>query len=320
MFSATRAGTFVPPKKKSMGQLRGIRSPPGLDKQEPDSPQEQEALLGLSSEAEASSGHDEESGALTGSLSNSLHFRDRRGRRLGMASVAITRGAACPRRVSMDMTRRDELKLFLWARQDLKHVSGDMARHSWPWCGLESAAGRRVCHMHSTCTPGGLATWTAGWFGWAADGGRSPRERRAWRSRGRRRAWGTRGNPAKLPRRLAVGYGGITRGDFLAAGQTDRNKTKLSKNEKTKRWKRGAAYSRFRSGLLSRCTQQGESRNTQMRIKLKSKSLFQTRQDKAKKIAQIIIMKDLVEVAGRDLQPQIRKSWDSMENANKKRK
>ncbi len=32
---------FYPPPKKSMGQLRGIRSPPGLNKQEQDSPQEQ---------------------------------------------------------------------------------------------------------------------------------------------------------------------------------------------------------------------------------------------------------------------------------------
>ncbi len=31
---ATTAGTFVPPKKKSMGQLGGIRSPPGINKQD----------------------------------------------------------------------------------------------------------------------------------------------------------------------------------------------------------------------------------------------------------------------------------------------
>ncbi len=30
------AGTFVPPQKKSMGQLGGIRSPPGLDRLEHD--------------------------------------------------------------------------------------------------------------------------------------------------------------------------------------------------------------------------------------------------------------------------------------------
>ncbi len=41
-----------------------------------DIPQEPEALLGCL-EAEASSGHDEESGALTGSLSNRFHLCDR---------------------------------------------------------------------------------------------------------------------------------------------------------------------------------------------------------------------------------------------------
>ncbi len=45
------------------------------------------------------------------------------------------------------------------------------------------------------------------------------RDRRAWGHRGQRTR-GTRGDPAELPRRLAVGYGGITSGDFLAAGQT----------------------------------------------------------------------------------------------------
>ncbi len=41
----------------------------------------------------------------------------------------------------------------------------------------------------------------------------------------RARGQWTRGDPAELPRPLAVGYGGITSGDFLAAGQTiHRNK------------------------------------------------------------------------------------------------
>ncbi len=93
--------TPPPPKKKSMGSY-GYQEPSGAKQTGTGQPQEQEALLGLSSEAEASYGQDEESGALTGSLSNRFHFCDRRGRQLGMASVAITRGAACPRRVSMD--------------------------------------------------------------------------------------------------------------------------------------------------------------------------------------------------------------------------
>ncbi len=35
-----------------------------------------------------------------------------------MASMATTRGAACPRRVSMDQTRQGKFKMFLWAQQD----------------------------------------------------------------------------------------------------------------------------------------------------------------------------------------------------------
>ncbi len=84
----SRNSTTPPPKKKKIhgaaygvsGALRGY-------------PQEQGALLGLGLEAEAFTGHDVESGALTGSLSNRFHIHDRRGRRLGLASVAITRGA-----------------------------------------------------------------------------------------------------------------------------------------------------------------------------------------------------------------------------------
>ncbi len=61
---------------------------------------------------------------------------------------------------------------------------------------------------------GGLGRATAG-------GGYLPRSA-GMRARGQR----TRGDPAELPRRLAVGYGGMTSDDFLAAGQTNRNKTK----------------------------------------------------------------------------------------------
>ncbi len=43
---APTAGTLLPPKKISLGKLGGIRSPPGLDTDKQDSPQEQEALLG----------------------------------------------------------------------------------------------------------------------------------------------------------------------------------------------------------------------------------------------------------------------------------
>ncbi len=42
-----------------------------------------------------------------------------RGQAARMASMATTREAACPRRVSMDKTRHDMVvKMFLWAQQD----------------------------------------------------------------------------------------------------------------------------------------------------------------------------------------------------------
>ncbi len=81
---------FYPPKTISLGKSGGIRSRPGLDtqnstwhdktpgpdKQDRTSHRNQKpSWAGL--EAEASSGHDEESGALTGSLSNRFHFYDR---------------------------------------------------------------------------------------------------------------------------------------------------------------------------------------------------------------------------------------------------
>ncbi len=69
-----------PPPKISLGKLGGIRSPPGLNRQDKTGtgqPTGTGSPPGLSSEAEASSGHDEESGALTGSLSNRFHLSDK---------------------------------------------------------------------------------------------------------------------------------------------------------------------------------------------------------------------------------------------------
>ncbi len=57
--SATTAGALLPPHKKSMGQSRGIRSPPGLSSGT-------EALTGLGSEAEVLIGHDGSNTALLG--------------------------------------------------------------------------------------------------------------------------------------------------------------------------------------------------------------------------------------------------------------
>ncbi len=110
----------------------------------------------------------------------------------------------------------------------------------------------RECHAWGSGNPG--TRQPAGGLGRAtAGGGYLPRSA-GMRARGQR----TRGNPAELPRRPAVGYGGRTSGDFLATGQTSNmNKTKTFQNEKTKRgeW----APLMVRSGLLSRCTHEGGS-------------------------------------------------------------
>ncbi len=79
------AGTLsTPPKKKFPVVFRGYQEPSGAKQTGQDrnrtgtgQPTGTESPPGLSSEAEASSGHDEESGALTGSLSNSFHLYDR---------------------------------------------------------------------------------------------------------------------------------------------------------------------------------------------------------------------------------------------------
>ncbi len=144
---APTAGTLLPPHPTiSLGKLGGIRSPPGLNRQ--DSPlglnrQGQDSPPGLNRqgqdrtahrnrkpswaglEAEASSGHDEESGALTGSLSNRFHFGDRR---LEWPPWPQQEEPPAP----------DE---SLWTWQDkLKCSCGHnqtYTRHSWPCCGQD---------------------------------------------------------------------------------------------------------------------------------------------------------------------------------------
>ncbi len=81
----------------------------------------------------------------------------------------------------------------------------------------------------------------------------------------------TRGDPAELPRRLAVGYGGITSGDFLAAGQTQTSR--LEQNKRLLKTKKlngvNGRRLRFRSGLLSRCTHEGGTGTRRRGHKLK---------------------------------------------------
>ncbi len=96
------------------------------------------------------------------------------------------------------------------------------------------------------------------------------RDRRAWGHRGH---WtrGTRGDPAELPRPLAVGYGGITSGDFLAVGQKQTDKTQ-EQNKNFQKRKQNEVKGRrllFWSGLLSRCTHEGGTGTRRQGHKLK---------------------------------------------------
>ncbi len=67
--TATTAGALLypPQKKNTWGSIVGYQEPSGAK-------EEQEALLGLSSEAEVHSGHDVMSGALIMSPSKRFHF------------------------------------------------------------------------------------------------------------------------------------------------------------------------------------------------------------------------------------------------------
>ncbi len=123
-------------------------------------------------------------------------------------------------------------------------------RHSWPWHvdlihGARDSGGRRAW---VSANPAGLSQRRSGglesaairraWVSGDPAGIESEAIRRALsqrraggvipRSAGMRardqRTRGTRGDPAELPHRPAVGYGGMTSGDFLAAGQTHTNR------------------------------------------------------------------------------------------------
>ncbi len=137
--------------------------------------------------------------------------------------------------------------------------------------GLESEAGRRALSLRRS---GGVISrerraWGSGNPGTrqpagrleraTAGGGYLPRSA-GMRARGQR----SRGDPAELPRRPAVGYGGRTSGDFLATGQTNSG-TKQNTFEKRKTIRGEWAPLTVRSGLLSRCTHEGGYRNTQTR-------------------------------------------------------
>ncbi len=82
------------------------------------------------------------------------------------------------------------------------------------------------------------------------------------------RARGTHGDPAELPRRPAVRYGGRMSGNFLATGQTNSG-TKQNTFEKRKTIRGEWAPLTVRSGLLSRCTHEGGTGTRRRGYKLK---------------------------------------------------
>ncbi len=98
--------------------------------------------------------------------------------------------------------------------------------------------------------PGGVATRELGnppaGLGEPPPAADISRDRQAWGHRGQR----TRGDPAELPRCLAVGYVGITSGDFLAAGQTQTNRLEQNKRLLKTKKKNGVNGRRLRLGLV----------------------------------------------------------------------
>ncbi len=172
--------------------------------------------------------------------------------------------------------------MFLWAQQDIHTAllavlwTRSTGLGSAAAGGLESATIRRAWVSGD---PAGLSQRRAG--------GMISRKRRAWVSRGRRRrspANGGLGEPRTAAWSPAIGghegsrpadspnsHADLTRaraeGRVAISLPRDKQKqeqTKVFQKQNTKRGE-GAPLT-FWSGLLSRCTQQGETRNTQTRI------------------------------------------------------
>ncbi len=109
---------FNPPKI-SLGKLGGIRSPPRLDRQDKTGTRQPTGTgspPGLSLEAEASSGHDEVSGALTGSLSNRFHLSDKGAGGWERPPWPLNKEPPAPD--ESPWTRQGKFKMFLRAQQD----------------------------------------------------------------------------------------------------------------------------------------------------------------------------------------------------------
>ncbi len=128
---------FTPPKKKFPGEVRGYQpsgakqtgqykttgKPSRARQTGQDSPQEQEALLGCFRKLRLPLGMTSQgpSQGPSATASTSTTW----GQAARMASMAKARGAACPRRVSVDKTRQSSLKC------SCGHNKTDI-RHSWP--------------------------------------------------------------------------------------------------------------------------------------------------------------------------------------------
>ncbi len=153
---APTAGTLTtpPPKKNFPGEVRGYQepsgakqtgqyktrqdSPPGPDRQDRTEHDDRKALQGQTDRTGHPTGTRSPPGlawrlrlllGMTRSQgpsqgpSATASTLATRGQAARMASMATTRGAACPRRVSMDKTRHDMVvKMFLWAQQD-RHMA-----------------------------------------------------------------------------------------------------------------------------------------------------------------------------------------------------
>ncbi len=257
--------SFLPPKKISLGKLGGIRSPPGLNRQDKTgtgqgqgNPQEQEALLGQ-----------------LGSWGFFWAWHDIRGpHRVPQQPLPLPRQGG--RRLEWPPWPQQEEPPAPdespWTRQgSLKCSCGHNktdTRHSWPW---------RVDSIHGARVSGGLQAWVSGdpaglsqrqsgghesvagrrALSQRRAGGVISRERHAWGSGNpgtSRQAWeshrrrrispafggheGSRPAGSRRSRRtptpnshadLQWAMAGITSGDFLAAWQTqtlEQNKTR----------------------------------------------------------------------------------------------
>ncbi len=231
---APTAGTLTTPPKISLGKWGGIRSPPGLNRQD-STKQDRNALQGQTDRTGQPTGTRSPPG-LAWKLRLPLGMTWHQGPSQGpsatastsatggqaarMASMATTRGAACPRRVSMDKTDM-MIKIFLWAQQN-RHTALLAVT-----CGLSTGLGIAAASGHESAPirwawvsgdPAGMSQRRSGglWVSGDPAGIESEAGRRALNQRRaggvisrERRAWGS-GNPGT--RQPAGGLGRATAG------------------------------------------------------------------------------------------------------------